>query len=141
MNLNVGYTLLRNVHEHPGKLAVIFKGKRYTYKAFNERVNRLANALLGKGVTKGDKVAYLPHPGVKEAAAIGVKDKEWGERVMAVVVLKEEGRPTEEDLLSFCKERLAGYKRPRSVAFVDELPKNQLGKVLYKELRNRFDRS
>jgi len=87
-----------------------------------------------------EKILLL-HPGVKEAAAIGVKDKEWGERVMAVVVLKEEGRPTEEDLLSFCKERLAGYKRPRSVAFVDELPKNQLGKVLYKELRNRFDPS
>jgi acyl-CoA synthetase (AMP-forming)/AMP-acid ligase II len=81
----------------------------------------------------------LEHPGIKEAAVIGVKDKEWGEQVMAVVVLKEGEWPTEEDLLSFCKERLAGYKRPRSVAFVDELPKNQLGKVLYKELRSRFD--
>jgi acyl-CoA synthetase (AMP-forming)/AMP-acid ligase II len=83
----------------------------------------------------------LLHPGVKEAAAIGVKDREWGERVMAVVVPQEGERATEEDLLSFCKERLAGYRRPRSVAFVDELPKNQLGKVLYKELRNHFDPS
>jgi len=81
----------------------------------------------------------LLHPRVKEAAVIGVKDQEWGERVMAVVVPKEGEEPTEEEILSFCKERLAGYKRPRSVAFVDELPKNQLGKVLYKELRNRFD--
>lgn len=81
----------------------------------------------------------LLHPGVQDAAVIGVKDKEWGERVMAVVVPKEGERLTEEHLLSFCKEKLSGYKRPRSVAFVNELPKNQLGKVLCKELRNRFD--
>ena len=59
MNLNVGYMLLRNVHEQPEKLAVIFRNKRHTYKVFNERVNRLANALLEKGMAKGDKVAYL----------------------------------------------------------------------------------
>jgi len=81
----------------------------------------------------------LLHPKIKEAAAIGVKDREWGERVMAVIVPKEGEKPTEEEILSFCKERLAGYKRPRSVAMIDELPKNQLGKVLYKELRSRFD--
>jgi acyl-CoA synthetase (AMP-forming)/AMP-acid ligase II len=81
----------------------------------------------------------LLHPKVREAAAIGIKDKEWGERVMAVVVLQEGERPAEEEILDFCKEKLAGYKRPRQVAFVAELPKNQLGKVLYKELRNRFD--
>jgi acyl-CoA synthetase (AMP-forming)/AMP-acid ligase II len=81
----------------------------------------------------------MDHPGVKEAAVIGVKDKEWGERVVAVVVSHEGERPAEESILSFCRERLAGYKRPRSVVFIDELPKNQLGKVLYKELRNAFD--
>ena len=81
----------------------------------------------------------MDHPGVKEAAVIGVKDKEWGERVVAVVVSHEGERPAEESILSFCRERLAGYKRPRSVVFIDELPKNQLGKVLYKELRNGFD--
>lgn len=83
----------------------------------------------------------LLHPKVREAAAIGVKDREWGERIMAVVVLQEGENPAEEEILAFCKEKLAGYKRPRQVAFVDELPKNQLGKVLYKELRNRFDPS
>jgi acyl-CoA synthetase (AMP-forming)/AMP-acid ligase II len=97
-------------------------------------------------VTGGENVypaeverVLLEHPGVKEVAVIGVKDKEWGERVMAVVIPKEGKEPTEEEILSFCKETLAGYKRPRSLAFVDELPKNQLGKVLYKELRDRFD--
>jgi len=85
-----------------------------------------------------EKVLLL-HPAVKEAAVIGIKDKEWGERIMAVVVTQVSKQPTAEDILSFCQERLAGYKRPRSVAFVDELPKNQLGKVLYQKLRNHFD--
>jgi acyl-CoA synthetase (AMP-forming)/AMP-acid ligase II len=80
----------------------------------------------------------LEHPKVKDAAVIGVKDKEWGERVTAVLVPGEGEKPTEEEILAFCRERLAGYKRPRLVVFTDELPKNQLGKVLYKELRSRF---
>jgi len=81
----------------------------------------------------------LLHPAVREAAVIGIKDKEWGERVMAVVVLRAGAQVSEEEIINFCKERLASYKRPRQVAFVEELPKNQLGKVLYKELRDRFD--
>jgi acyl-CoA synthetase (AMP-forming)/AMP-acid ligase II len=59
MNLNVPFMLLRNVQENPDKLAVVFGDRRYTYRAFNERVNRLGNALLKEGVRKGDKVAYL----------------------------------------------------------------------------------
>jgi len=66
--------------------------------------------------------------------------KPWP-RVTAVVVPGEREKPAEEEILAFCRERLAGYKRPRRVVFVEELPKNQLGKVLYKELRNRFDPS
>src|SRR4030042_1364355 len=63
MNLNVGYMLLRNVHEQPDKLAIISEDKRYTYRHFNERVNRLANALLKNGVSQGNKVAALLYNG------------------------------------------------------------------------------
>ena len=77
------------------------------------------------------------HPKVEEAAVIGVADAAWGQEVRAVVVLKEGQGVTEQDLIEFCRLRLAGFKRPRSVAFVKELPRNAMGKVLKKELRER----
>ena len=111
-----------------------------------ERFQYLAVRRTDLIVTGGENVypaeverVLFQHSRVKDAAGIGIKDKEWGERVIAVVVPGEGQRATEEEILSFCSERLAGYKRPRQVAFVEELPKNQLGKVLYKELRNRVD--
>jgi long-chain acyl-CoA synthetase len=75
------------------------------------------------------------HPDVLDAAVIGVPDERWGERVHAVVCPRP-GRTIEPtDLQTFCRERLASYKCPRSVSFVDELPRNVTGKVLKRELR------
>jgi len=77
-------------------------------------------------------------PQVAEAAVIGVKDEKWGEVGKAVVSLKAGERIREEEILSFLKERLAGYKIPRSVVFTEQLPRNAAGKVLKNALREQY---
>ena len=82
--------------------------------------------------------ALAQHPDVVEAAVIGVPDERWGETVKAVVILRDGAAPTGEELVAFARERLAGYKLPRSVEFVEELPRTPSGKVLKRDLRERY---
>jgi fatty-acyl-CoA synthase len=79
--------------------------------------------------------ALYGHPAVAEAAVIGVPDERWGEVGRAVVVLAAGADASAEELVGFCRERLAGFKVPRSVVFVDSLPRNAAGKVLKQDLR------
>jgi len=78
------------------------------------------------------------HPDVEEATVIGVSDPRWGEAVKALVVRRPGSPCTADDLVAFAREHLAGYKLPRSVDFVDELPRTPTGKVLKRELRERY---
>ena len=85
----------------------------------------------------------MSHPLVEDAAVIGVPDLEWGEEVRALVVRKPITEANIEDeleveLIEYCRQKLAGFKRPRSVVFIDTLPRNVMGKILKRDLREQF---
>jgi long-chain acyl-CoA synthetase len=96
-------------------------------------------------VTGGENVypveveeALAQHPAVAEVAVIGVPDERWGETVKALIVVRPGvPEPAPEELVTFARERLAGYKLPRAIGFVDDLPRTPSGKVLKRELRER----
>ena len=84
------------------------------------------------------EAALFAHPDVIDAAVIGVPDEKYGEVVKACIVKKEGSKINEEDLINFCKDRIASYKKPQSIDFIDEVPRNASGKVLKKVLREPY---
>jgi long-chain acyl-CoA synthetase len=84
------------------------------------------------------EIVMHSHPKVEEAAIIGVPDPEWGEVPMCVIVLKKGVKGTPEEFMEFCRTNLASFKRPRAVVFTDELPRNTMGKVLKRVLREQY---
>ena len=80
----------------------------------------------------------IRHPAVSEVSVVGVPDDKWGEAIKAVVVPAPGKTATEDELIAHCKENIAGYKKPKSVDFVEELPKNNYGKILKRELRELY---
>ncbi len=87
--------------------------------------------------TEVEHLLYM-HPAVLECAVIGVPDAKWGEAVKAVVVLKTGRQATEAEIVRFCKERIAHYKSPKTVDFIDCLPKTGSGKIQKKELKEKY---
>ncbi|HEY6330582.1 MAG TPA: long-chain fatty acid--CoA ligase [Blastocatellia bacterium] len=80
----------------------------------------------------------LRHPSIDEVCVIGIPDRVWGERVKALVVLKPGCEATADEIVSFASVRMAGYKKPRAVEFVDSLPRNAYGKVMKRILREQY---
>jgi len=113
---------------------------------FDERrnlyiVDRKKDMILSGGeniASKEVEGTILLNPAVADCAVIGLPDPKWGENVHAVVVLKPGMSLTEAEVIDFCKANLASYKKPKSVEFVTELPRNPSGKVLKKELRLKY---
>ena len=102
----------------------------------------LADRIKDMVITGGENVysvevenALAKHPAVAQVAVIGVPDEDWGERVHAVVVLAPGAEVTGDELRDSCREHIANYKLPRSVAFVDALPMSGAGKILKRTLR------
>jgi acyl-CoA synthetase (AMP-forming)/AMP-acid ligase II len=84
------------------------------------------------------EAALHAHPSVLDAAVIGVPDEQWGESVKAVVQLRTGTKATADELIAFCADRLASYKKPRSVDFVAELPRDAAGKLLKRNIREPY---
>ena len=78
------------------------------------------------------------HPDIQESAVVAVPDEKWGETPCAVVVATPGATLSEDDVIALCREHIAGYKRPRHVVFVDELPRNASGKILKRSLREQY---
>ena len=82
--------------------------------------------------------ALYIHPAIRECAVVAVPDKKWGERVHAVIVLKDGFKVTADELIKHCKDRLAGYKCPKSIDFWPDLPKTSIGKIIRRDVKKHY---
>jgi fatty-acyl-CoA synthase len=144
-----GPTVMQGYHGKPEATAEAFAGGwfhsgdlvREDEEGFIYVVDRLKDMLIsgGENVYPAEvERALIEHPAVAEVAVVGVPHPRWVETPLAVVVPAPDAEVSEEELIEHCRERLAGYKKPSAVVFVDILPRNAAGKVLKRELRDLY---
>lgn len=112
---------------------------RATHDGFVAIVDRKKDMIVSGGenvYSREVEEVIAAIPAVREVAIVGVPDDKWGEAVTAVVCVHDGATLTELDIVETCREQLAGYKKPRRIVFIDELPKNASGKVLKRDLRD-----
>jgi long-chain acyl-CoA synthetase len=126
---------LRNGWIYTGDLATVDE-KEYIYI-----VDRAKDIIISGGYNvyarEVEEVLYT-HPAVREAAVIGVPDKNWGEAVKAIVALRPGVQVTERELIDYCRQNMTSYKKPQSVEFMPELPKSSTDKILKRELKEKY---
>lgn len=116
---------------------VAYRDEEGYYYICDRRIDMIISG--GMNVYPAEIEAVLvAHPAVLDVGVIGVPDDEFGESVKAIVQLRPGTVATAEELIAFCDQRLAGYKKPRSVDFVDELPRDAAGKLPKRKLRERY---
>lgn len=144
-----GPAVMKEYYKMPDATAEAFKGGwfhsgdlvRQDEDGFIYVVDRKKDMIISGGENiypaEIEEVLYT-HPKILEAAVIGIHDPDWGENVKAIVVPKQGETLTEEEVIEHCKKNLASYKKPKSVDFVDVLPRNPQGKVLKFVLREKY---
>ena len=139
--------------KNPEKTAEAFRGAwcsvgdmaRRNADGFIELVDRKSNMIIsgGENIYPSEVEGVLgAHPAVQDVAVVGVPDAKWGEAVCAVVVLRGGQAASEAELMGWCRERMAGYKRPRTIRFLadNEMPRTATGKIQHRLLRDRLSR-
>jgi fatty-acyl-CoA synthase len=144
--------IMKEYYNDPEATAAAFRGGwfhsgdavRQDEEGFLYVVDRKTDMIVSGGENiypaEIEEVLYK-HPKILEAAVIGVHDEQWGENVKAVVVTKPGETLTEEEVIEFCKGHMASYKKPKSVDFIDALPRNPAMKVLKTVLRERYGKA
>lgn len=138
----------------PEKTKEVFHGEwitagdmgRRDQEGYYHLVDRKKNMIItgGENVYPSEVESVVgAHPAVKDVAVIGVPDEKWGEAVKAVIVLHQNYSPGDrmaQEIMDFCRERIAGYKRPRTLVFVgeQEMPRTATGKILHRVLREKY---
>jgi len=146
-----GPMMFNEYYKMPEKTKESFRGDFFTARDMVKRdeegyyyiVDRKDNMIItgGEHVYPSEiEEVISKHSKVFDVAVVGVPDDKWGEAVKAVVILKEGQIATEEEIIEWCRERMAGYKKPKSVDFIlpSEMPRTTTGKILHRKLRERY---